>query len=94
MKDVADDVVKFADRPFAALSSKLNSFGRNCVFKLMFKRLDVGAEEDLMSYKVNNVPHIEHVSLASIEGKLIRYEIEAGSVLRSIIGDGIAKRSV
>jgi hypothetical protein len=60
----------------------------------MFKRLDVRAEEDLISYKVNNLPYIEHVSLASIEGKLIRYEIKAGSVLRSIIGNGVAKRSV
>jgi hypothetical protein len=60
----------------------------------MFKRLDVGAEEDLVSHKVNNVPYTEYVSLASIEGKLIRYEIKAGSVLRSIIGNGVAKRSV
>jgi hypothetical protein len=72
MKDVADDVVKFADRPFTALSSKLNSFGCNCMFELMFKRLYVRAEEDLMSHKVNDVPYTEHVALACIEGKLTR----------------------
>jgi hypothetical protein len=72
MKDVADDVTKFADRPFTALSSKLNSFGCNCMFELMFKRLYVRAEEDLVSYKVNNVLYIAHVALAYIEGKLIR----------------------
>ena len=44
-----------------------------------------------MSYKVNDVPHTQHVALARVERKLLREEVEACVVLGGVVCNGIAE---
>jgi hypothetical protein len=57
----------------------------------MLKRLYVRTEEDLVSHEVDNVPYASDVALYSIEAKLCCKDVKVSSVLRGIIGDGIAE---
>lgn len=71
--NVLDKVVQLANRSLAAPSHELYYVGRDfeLACKVDFKSLYVGAEEDLVSHKVNNVPHTQDVALTGVETKLL-----------------------
>jgi hypothetical protein len=67
--DIPNEVVKLANWALAALSHEFNGLCRS-ITQLVFEGLYVGAKEDLVRHKVDDMAYTPNVALGGINAKL------------------------
>lgn len=83
--------MELANRPLLTPALELNNLSCDIAFKLLFKGLNVTAEQHLASYKVNNVANTQDVALASVNIEVLTNKICVCTNLRAIIYNGIVE---